>query len=97
MTSQEASETPAPTSDLVRLTVNINHRSHAALIDAANRCGHTRTDTVCRALAVYDVVTAALADEHALGPELITLSDQDGAIGTLLVRRPRPQRWWWPW
>ena len=42
--------------DLTKLTVNLTKRSVIAMEDAAGRSGDTRTDTVNRALQVYQMV-----------------------------------------
>jgi len=59
--------------DLVRLTVNLIPRAHAAMLLAAQITGDSRTDTVNRALQLY-----AFA-EHVLsqGGEIL-IRDKDG-------------------
>lgn len=80
---------------LTKLTVNIIPEARESLAAAADRCGDSRTDTVSRALILYDVITRlAVIPRLAAGPrhyaevELIP-----GVTHLIVVKRRR----WWHW
>jgi hypothetical protein len=75
--------------DLTKLTVNLIPAAVDALTAAAERCGHSRTDTVNRALQLYDVVTACAATPGRYYAEVDGLVA--GGAHRLLVKR---RRWW---
>jgi hypothetical protein len=77
--------------DTVKLTVVISADNAEHLHAAAERTGLSRTDTVGRALAVYDGVTAALAS----GGGALDVADNDGPWCELIVSRPKSRRRWW--
>lgn len=52
--------------DLTRVTVNLTGRSVTAMDRAAARTGHHRTDTINRALQVYDLVVDLMGDNTYL-------------------------------
>lgn len=58
--------------DLVKLTVNLTPLAHAALEESAGAFGDSKTDTVNRALHLYDaVVRVALDGGGAVQMDLI--------------------------
>lgn len=56
--------------DLIRLTVNLVPRAHAAMLLAAQITGYSRTDTVNRALQLY----AFAENEMSRGGEILIRS-----------------------
>jgi hypothetical protein len=70
-----------PTPGLTRVTVNLTPTSTASLSAAADRCGHTHTDTINRAVQLYNEITAAA---NADGGRL-TVSDPDGVALVVTV------------
>jgi hypothetical protein len=59
MTRVDRPEEPVIVPVVERLTVNLIEPASRALVAAARRTGLSRTDTVNRALQVYDLVTAS--------------------------------------
>lgn len=74
-------ETTEPTSGLTRVTVNLTPTSMASLSAAADRCGHTHTDTINRAVQLYNEITAAAN----AGGRRLTVSDPDGVALVVTV------------
>ena len=77
-----------PDGDLTRLIVNITPQAATALDQAADRCGDTRTDTVGRALIVYDLITSGgPAGRYAMvGRDLhVWPGDDDRQLGRVLT------------
>lgn len=74
--------------DLVKLTVFLTPAAHADLEEAAEALGDTGTDTVNRALMVYNsIVEVAQNGGGRMGFDLT-----DGYRADLLVTRVSPQR-----
>ena len=74
---------------LTKLTVNIIPEARESLAAAADRCGDSRTDTVSRALILYDVITRLAAEpRHYVEVDLIP-----GVTHLIVVKRRR----WWHW
>lgn len=64
--------------ELVRLTVNLVPRAHAAMLLASEINGLSKTDTVNRALQLYAYVEHTLSD----GGELL-VRDPDGQLSVI--------------
>lgn len=63
-----------------QLIVNLTDANAKAMRTAAERCGHDLTDTVNRALAVYETITALEADGGVVHAQM-----PDGADLRLLI------------
>lgn len=75
--------TPADQGDpgpLHRITVNLTGKAHAAMLAAGRRDGYSRTDTINRALQVYDVITG-----ETKNGTMLLLKAPDGEITLLRI------------
>lgn len=79
-----------------RLTVILAEPARRAMRFAAEATGDTQTDTVNRALQLYDMVVAT-AQAWPDTAKSLTFEVRDGERLTLLVIPPgHKRRWWWP-
>lgn len=75
------------TGEPIKLTVNLSRDAYQALNRAAEITGHSRTDTINRALTVYAAICAAdLTGE----PREIDFGDIDGTALRIAVLNTQP-------
>jgi hypothetical protein len=56
-------ETSAPVGGLTRVTVNLNRQAMAALETISEETGHSKTDTINRALQVYKLIQGIMRQD----------------------------------
>lgn len=75
-------ETTEPRGDLTKVTVNLTNDAMGAVESTAIRLGHTRTDTINRAVQLYAYVVDMRPGEriafNRIGDERVTLRRVDG-------------------
>lgn len=70
------------TGEPVKLTAALTRDAYQALNRAAEITGHSRTDTINRALIIYEAISAATLQEH---PAELVAEDVDGTALRLAV------------
>lgn len=70
------------TEEPIKLTFALTRDAHQALHRAAEITGHNRTDTINRALVVYEAICAS---NLAGGGRELTVEDADGTVLRLAV------------
>lgn len=81
----------APTGGNVRMTVTLLPKVASELDVAASLTGHTKVDTVNRAVTLYAAVMAAVELGAGNGLDFV---HADGTTLRLRISRRR-RRWWW--
>lgn len=75
--------------ELVKLTVNLTTRAHVALVESAESCGHTQTDTVNRALVLYAMLVEVALSGKGTGQVQFDLNEESRAVLAVVRARKR--------